>query len=354
MHKSKFLHALARWFAPSNPAHNPTPAPLNSINEKKQPKPFTVGLFYPEKAIFLIRNPAAEHSHRLFEFAYPAEQWLPLTGDWANSGKMGSGLYDPNTSLFYLRDQDDSGYPDNTVYFGPAKAGWLPIAGDWNGAGRDNVGLYDPSTAQFFLNHTGKGGQADRQFSFGAAAQAYLPLAGDWDGDGIDGIGLYDPINSLFYLRNQLSSGAADYIFQFGTAGEDYLPLVGDWDGDGYDSIGLYHLPTQQFALRNALSAGAADSQFTFGLREASVKPIALHWNDWQLRDIQSDHNLAERLGVVKNHEIEEVVPNALSVGSFADEAQRSTKPVRMGLRRVASVAKTPKPPKSKKATSQS
>lgn len=330
---SKLFKPLARFFKTSEPKTSAQPQTVDTLRVRRLPKPFTVGLFYPEKAIFLIRNPAAEHSHRLFEFAYPAENWLPLTGDWTNTGVMGSGLYDPNTSLFYLRNQDDSGYPDNTIYFGPAKAGWLPIVGDWNGDGCDSVGLYDPKTSQFYLNNTGRGGQADCQFMFGNAAHACLPLAGDWDGDGLDGIGVYDPINSVFYLRNQLSSGVADYIFQFGTVGEDYLPLVGDWDGDGCDSIGLYHLATQRFELRNVLSAGVADSQFTFGLCDPRVKPIALPWNEWQLRDIQSDQHLAERLRGGSALPVGEALASIIKAETKT-ATETSKKPLRMGLRR--------------------
>lgn len=93
-----------------------------ALNNSQYKKPYTVGLFYPEQSVFLIRNPQHDISHRFFEFAYPAAKWLPITGKWDKSGIMGCGLYDSETSLFILRNKDDSGYPDITVYFGTGGA----------------------------------------------------------------------------------------------------------------------------------------------------------------------------------------------------------------------------------------
>ena len=51
------------------------------------------------------------------------------------------GLYNPATSVFYLRNSTslqsptDKGYADVTFAYGAAGAGWIPIAGDWDGDG---------------------------------------------------------------------------------------------------------------------------------------------------------------------------------------------------------------------------
>ena len=45
------------------------------------------------------------------------------------------GLYNPATSLFYLRNSNTTGIADLTFGYGPPGAGWKPLAGDWNGPG---------------------------------------------------------------------------------------------------------------------------------------------------------------------------------------------------------------------------
>ena len=333
MLRSKFVNKISRFFNVGKAAQisGDINAGASSPN-KKTLQSSTVGLFYPEKAVFMIRNPGSEHAHRLFEFAYPSDHLLPLMGDWENNGIMGCGLYDPKTSLFILRNQDDSGYPDITVYFGPAAAGWLPIVGDWNGDGRDSVGLYDPQSSQFFLNNTGEGGAPDVQFVFGSANKGWLPIAGDWDGDGVDGVGLYDPVHGVFYLRNDLSSGEPDHVFRYGAVEQALLPLVGDWNADGCDGIGLYNTDTGLFDLRNSLTEGSSDAQFTFGLRNLIGRPVALPWNEWEFKDIQSDKTLANRLR--GDNSIPPDLSTIASVPQIESEqkAERSER-LRLGLR---------------------
>ena len=119
-----------------------------------------------------------------------------------NEPPQTTGLYDPTTSAFYLRNTNDSGDADTTFAYGAAGAGWIPIAGDWNGNGTDTIGLYDPVTSMFYLRNTNNSGDADVTFAYGMAGAGWIPIAGDWDGNGTDTIGLYDPATSMFYLRN--------------------------------------------------------------------------------------------------------------------------------------------------------
>ena len=95
----------------------------------------------------------------------------------------------------------------------------------------------------------------------------------------------------------------------------------------------MYHLATQRFELRNVLSAGVADSQFTFGLCDPRVKPIALPWNEWQLRDIQSDQHLAERLRGGSALPVGEALASIIKAATKT-ATETSKKPLRMGLRR--------------------
>ena len=142
------------------------------------------------------------------------------------------GLYNPGTSIFYLRNANSTGVADVTFAYGPAGSGWTPIVGDWNADSIDTVGLYNPGAANFYLRNTNNTGVADVTFMYGPAGGGWSPIAGDWDGDDIDTVGLYDPGVSNFYLRNTNNTGVADVTFNYGSAGGS-TPIVGDWDGPG-------------------------------------------------------------------------------------------------------------------------
>jgi hypothetical protein len=64
---------------------------------------------------------------------------------------------------------------------GLAGGGWLPIAGDWNGDGIDTVGLYDSQTSRFYLLNANQAQPFDITFKKGLAGGGWLPIAGDWD-----------------------------------------------------------------------------------------------------------------------------------------------------------------------------
>ena len=70
------------------------------------------------------------------------------------------GLYAPATSTFYLwnttslQGSSDPGSADATFVYGQAGAGWIPIAGDWDDNGTDTIGLYNPHTSVFYLRNT--------------------------------------------------------------------------------------------------------------------------------------------------------------------------------------------------------
>ena len=125
------------------------------------------------------------------------------------------------------------GYADLTFAYGAANAGWLPIAGNWSGNGKDTIGLYNPKTSVFYLRNTNDTGYADRTFAYGPASAGWEPIAGDWNGDGTGSIGLYNPAISVFYLRNTNDSGQADLTFAYGAANAGWMPIVSDWNGPG-------------------------------------------------------------------------------------------------------------------------
>jgi len=206
--------------------------------------------------------------------------WLPIAGDWDGnrSGVQAIGLYDPTTSIFYLKNANSEGVADITFPFGTPNRGWLPIAGDWNGDGTDTVGLYDPVASQFYLRNSNTSGNADINFGFGTPGANMKPIAGDWNGDGADTIGVYSQASSHFYLRNTNTEGMSDIDFGFGVAGAGWLPVAGRWASDN-TTIGLYDPATSKFYLRNINSTGVANVTFGFGTPNAGWLPFAGDWN---------------------------------------------------------------------------
>jgi hypothetical protein len=242
----------------------------------------TIGLFAPTSAMFYLRN-SNDIGFADLTFAYgPGNAgWTPIAGDWDDdANSMGSvGLYNPTTSIFYLRNTNDTGFADLTFQYGPANAGWLPIAGDWDADGTDTIGLYDSTTSVFYLRNSNDAGFAESTFSYGPANAGWLPIAGDWNGDGIDTIGLYNPTASTFYLRNTNEVGFADSTFAYGPANAGWTPIAGDWNVDGTDTIGLYSPTSSVFYLKNANEVGFADTTFAYGPANAGWTPIVSDWN---------------------------------------------------------------------------
>jgi hypothetical protein len=93
-----------------------------------------------------------------------------------------AGLYNPTTSMFFLKNSNTTGFADKTFLYGPAHRNMVPVVGDWGGDGVDTVGLFDPTTSMFFLKDSNTTGFADTVFVYGAANQspAAVPLGGNW------------------------------------------------------------------------------------------------------------------------------------------------------------------------------
>jgi RHS repeat-associated protein len=116
-----------------------------------------------------------------------------------------------------LWNDDPKGKPDYQFVFGPAGAGLQPIAGDWDGDGKgyDSVGVYEPATSVFYLKDTNKSGGPDHAVKVNPKGPGALPLAGDWDDTGFSKVGLYDFASGEVRLRTSLTSGAAQYTRTF-------------------------------------------------------------------------------------------------------------------------------------------
>jgi hypothetical protein len=103
-------------------------------------------------------------------------------GDWTGTGQVTVGLFDPKTSVFYLRDSNTTGFADQVIAYGAPNAGWQPIVGDWLGTGQTRIGLYNPTTGTYMLKNSLSGGVADETFTYGAANQGWKPTMGRWVG----------------------------------------------------------------------------------------------------------------------------------------------------------------------------
>lgn len=182
---------------------------------------------------------------------------VPLMGDWDGNGVTTIGLYDPKTSIFYLKNSNVGGYADIAFCFYPggcenhlrpsaSTQAMLAIAGDWDGDGITTVGLYNPATSHFYLINVLREPALTEitDTPYGAANAGWLPLAGDWNGDGKDSIGLYEPATGEFLLSNSITATVND-VYVTIPAANPYLaysvPIAGDWDGDGITNVGLYY-----------------------------------------------------------------------------------------------------------------
>jgi len=238
----------------------------------------TPGLYDPQTSKFYLRSSNSSGVADAI-LTYNPSGLIPISGDWTGKGIKTIGLYNSATSTFYLRNSNTSGNADITFTYGPAGQGWIPISGDWTGKGFTSIGLYNPATATFFLKNSNTSGNADITFTYGPAGQGWIPISGDWTGKGITTIGLYNPAAATFFLKNSNAGGNADITFTYGPAGQGWIPISGDWTGKGITTIGLYNPATTTFFLKNSNAGGNADITFTYGWA-GNLKPITGNWGN--------------------------------------------------------------------------
>jgi len=195
--------------------------------------------------------------------------YQPVKGDWDGDDIDTQGIYTRfnanNIGVFALSNTFNS-FNSSTLpafVYTDANAGWQPLSGDWDYEGADSVGVYNTNTGVWVLtNENASVTPTYPAFTFGGTGKA--ALAGDWDGDGGDSIGYYDTASSTFVLSNLFGDDiGADYTVVYGVPGS--TPVAGDWDGDGIDTPGLYNPTTGQWLLRNSNTTGAADIAFVYG-----------------------------------------------------------------------------------------
>lgn len=239
----------------------------------------TVGLYDPETSTFYLRcENSTGSADRAFAFGVAGAGWEAIVGDWDGDGQSGVGLYDPETSTFYLTNSFATGAAQYTFAFGVAGANWVPLAGDWNGDGQAGVGLYDPATSTFYLTDSFSSGVAEYAFGFGVPEAGWTPIVGDWNGDQRADVGLYDADNAAFYLTTERQSGMAQYMFNFGVPGSTWQPVAGDWNADGASGVGLYDAASSTFYLTNSLAGGTAETAFGYGPAGTNWVALAGVW----------------------------------------------------------------------------
>jgi len=194
---------------------------------------------------------------------------IPISGKWDGTN-WSIGYYNPNSSVFTLKEKNF----DLNFTFGNPNAGWLPITGDWTGSGKTTVGLYDPATSIFYLKYDNSSGSADLSFLFGNVNPNLIPISGNWKGaKNHSTIGLFDKSTGIFYLKYSNTTGFADNTFIFGNPND--LPITGDWTGSGTTTIGVYRSVEGKFYLRNSNAAGPVDSIITM---DSNKYPISGMW----------------------------------------------------------------------------
>jgi hypothetical protein len=227
------------------------------------PPPATAGVFDPATATWYLRSSNSAGPPDAGQFQYGGAGWVPVTGDWGNSGHSGVGAFDPATATWYLRNETSAGAPD-AGQFAYGGVGWVPITGDWGNSGQTGVGAFDPQTATWYLRNEANAGAPDAgEFRFGVAGG--VPVVGDWTGSGHLGIGVFDPATFTWYLRSSPSAGAPDVgVFQYGGVG--FKAVAGDWTGAGRAGIGVIDPVTGTWYLRSEPGAGAPGAgEFTYG-----------------------------------------------------------------------------------------
>ena len=316
-------HPLTTSDGPDRDAQQALEEALHNANQNHtfvRPCPQTAapGIFDPEHSVFFLRNSHdSGGADEAFGFGVPHAGWIPITGDWDGDGSVTAGLYDPASSMFYLRNSNSTGIADSAFGFGAPGAGWIPIAGHWVGDKAATVGLYDPAHSLFYLRHSNSAGVADETVGFGEPG--WKPVMGDWDGNGTTTIGLFNPAQAAFFLKNANTTGFADIAFSFGAPGADWKPLSGDWSGSGGDAVGVYDPSTSTYFLRDSHTTGIADLAYGYGAPGAGWIPLSGDWKGHEGESLLVDAGLpapAHGAPALSSAELPAIV--AAAIGRFS------------------------------------
>ena len=192
-----------------------------------------------------------------FYYGVPGDR--PMLCDWNGNGTETPGLYRSSTGFLHLRQQNNFGVADVSIFFGVPED--IPVCGDWDADGRDTIGVYRPSNRTFYLQNGLETAFAETQFTFGPGYG--VPIAGDWDGDGADTVGLWDPWTGR-YLLSAGNTAAIEWQGYHGSVGDRIV--VADFDGDGRDTLGAHRPSTGALTLAPWGEEAGAPLQYDAGV----------------------------------------------------------------------------------------
>lgn len=155
----------------------------------------TIGFFDPDTCLWYLRNSLSTgYADWTFAYGDPEQttghgdrNWQPIAGNWDGAGGDSIGFFDPGHCVWYLRNALSTGAADYTFGFGAptltcghAADNWQPIIGDWEGNRTDTVGFFDPDGSVFMLRNSLTTGPAEFVFGYGVPGAHWRPLSGRW------------------------------------------------------------------------------------------------------------------------------------------------------------------------------
>ncbi|MGI8701914.1 MAG: N-acetylmuramoyl-L-alanine amidase [Nocardioidaceae bacterium] len=164
----------------------------------------------------------------VFDYGAP---WLrPVCGDWDGDGRDGIGTYDGYS--WFLKNIPSAGYWDTQISYGyPAMT---VVVGDWNGDGKDTIGGFDPDSAVWYLRNSNTPGQPEETWQYGYPGGRSQPVPADYNGDRRTDLAVF--VEGLWYIRTESGPGVYQRSFAYGLVSD--RPLAGNWDGLGGDGVG--------------------------------------------------------------------------------------------------------------------
>lgn len=182
-----------------------------------------IGLYYPKNGLALLKNSIdnVNKANILINYAIEGD-YIPLAGNWKGKGIDSLCFYYKLKSAFIFPEKDPI---ISKLNFGEKGKNYIPISGDWNNDGCDAIGLYEPEISLFRLKNILQGNKADLIFKFGKkdTETEFYPVSGNWNGEGSDSIGIYDKNEGIFRLKNNLAEDKSEQSFK--TDFRNLIPL---------------------------------------------------------------------------------------------------------------------------------
>jgi hypothetical protein len=183
----------------------------------------------------------------------------PLVGDWNGSGTSKLGVFDSDSSQWYL-DANGNGIWDgcgvDTCSGSFGNGSDIPAVGRWSTAVGDRIAIFRRSEKKWHLDINGNeildNCKTDKCAGLHVYREGDVPVAGDWTGRGTTAVGLFRPTTGEWFLdknANKSWNGCSRdlCIVSFGTTGD--LPISGDWTGTGISRIGVFRPSTGEWFL---------------------------------------------------------------------------------------------------------